>query len=53
MITEYFSKDHILKILHEEYDECLANPESQMRYLIQKIEQLPPDLVEVAGDKEL
>jgi len=51
MITEYFSKDHILKTLHDEYNECLADPESQMRYLIQRIEQMPPDLIVEKDEK--
>ena len=45
-MIEYFRKDHILKILQEEYDECLGNSESQMHHLIQRIERLPPDLME-------
>lgn len=45
-MIEYLSKEHILKILREEYEECLANSERQMYWLIKRIEQLPPDLME-------
>lgn len=45
-MIEYFRKDHILDILREERKECLADSDSQMRHLIQRIERLPPDLME-------